>query len=488
MMARYLALTVTAITVATLGTAWADPCGMVPPITLNQDVAIERIGLQNTYVFHKDGLETFVIRPGFQGRVEDFGMLIPFPNPPAIRKVPDTIFPQIEKAVDPPEVVVNLYPPPPMAAMNGAAAPDMSSADSGALAIDQVRVLRQEAVGMYEVAVLEAGSAAALKAWMDDHEYRFPTGMDAACNDYVDDGWCFVAVKTRVGPKSAVDPQPGMRKAQPGLPAGASFDGFVQAMGFRFRSEELVVPMRLASFNAGEMRNIVYILSDGPKKIRAIPEEYVVRQLTGERLLANVTEPLPLRILGGTAKDIPPARRQNLARRRNPVPHNGQARDLFASDLLAESSGELSHAFEESEKMLLRIGESLNLRGKEVDELNHEALTAAREAALNGALDDLKSMTFTVVDGDFPREVLVGSNLTFAEYQMPARRNNSAAYNTPQHAPGDAKQDGVRVEGALGAYEPPRKILDGAWLFGLIGLSLVIASVIVFRVRASRLA
>src|SRR5947208_328399 len=61
-----------------------------------------------TYVFYKDGLETFVIRPGFSGKVEDFGMLISFPTPPALRKVSEDIFPQIAKAIDPPEVVIDL--------------------------------------------------------------------------------------------------------------------------------------------------------------------------------------------------------------------------------------------------------------------------------------------------------------------------------------------------------------------------------------------
>ena len=46
---------------------------------------------------------------------------------------------------------------------------------------DTVRVLREEAVGMYEVAVLEAGSAEALKRWMTQHKYKYPQGMDAVC-------------------------------------------------------------------------------------------------------------------------------------------------------------------------------------------------------------------------------------------------------------------------------------------------------------------
>src|SRR2546422_6336318 len=86
--------------------AFADPCGMVPPIYVTDNTSLVRVGDEQTYVFFKDGLETFVIRPGFSGKVEDFGMLISFPTPPALRKVSEDIFPQIAAAIDPPEVVV----------------------------------------------------------------------------------------------------------------------------------------------------------------------------------------------------------------------------------------------------------------------------------------------------------------------------------------------------------------------------------------------
>src|SRR5438105_9320791 len=88
--------------------ALADPCGMVPPIYVNDNTSLVRVGDEQTYVFFKDGLETFVIRPGFSGKVEDFGMLISFPTPPALRKVSEDIFPQIANAVDPPEIVIDL--------------------------------------------------------------------------------------------------------------------------------------------------------------------------------------------------------------------------------------------------------------------------------------------------------------------------------------------------------------------------------------------
>ena len=140
---------------------------------------------------------------------------------------------------------------------------------------------------MYEIAVLEAGSAAALKKWMDKHGYRYPDGMDKVCEEYVDEGWCFVAVKTKVGQKDGADPKPAQRDADTKLPDGSIFDGHVQAMGFRFKTDELVVPMRLSAFNAGELRNIVYLLTDKPQKIRSIPEEYVVPPGFGRRSAAQ---------------------------------------------------------------------------------------------------------------------------------------------------------------------------------------------------------
>ena len=64
----------------------SDPCGMVPPIYTGPGTPIARIGLQQTYVYFDRGVESFVIRPGFQGKVDNFGMLIPFPNPPGTSK------------------------------------------------------------------------------------------------------------------------------------------------------------------------------------------------------------------------------------------------------------------------------------------------------------------------------------------------------------------------------------------------------------------
>ena len=426
----------------------ADPCGMVPPIFTGKKSPIARIGLQKTYVFHKDGVESFVIRPGFTGNVDNFGMLIPFPTPPEIRKVADNVFEHVANAVDPPEVVVDLRMRRMMRGGIGGGGGGLAMAADSKKMKSSLTVLKEEAVGMYEVAILEAGSAAVLKKWMDANGYKYPDGMDKVTTDYVEAGWCFVAVKTKVVVKSGVAPKAGQRRVKADVPKGSVFDGNVQGMGFRFKSDELVVPMRLSAFNEGDLRNVVYLLTDGPRKIRSIPEEYVVRQIPGKKMFDNVTELLPLRIIGGTEKDIPEFQRKTLPTRRNPVSKNGIAKELFASDLLAVSSGNLSLEHEETEKELLRIGEHFGLRGEEVDRENALALTDDRAKTEKLGLDMLKDMTLTVVDGDFPRAVISKENLKFAEFKMPASRNNNVNYDATQFGPG-LKKEGVLKLGAI---------------------------------------
>lgn len=275
-------------------------------------------------------------------------------------------------------------------------------------------------------------------------------------------------VKTKVGTKSGVDAKPGQRTTDSNLPLGASFDGYVQAMGFRFESEELVVPMRLSAFNDGDLRNIVYLLSDSPKKIRAIPEEYVVRQIAGKQLLANVTEPLPLRIIGGMEKDIPEYRRKSLPNERDPNPHNGVAKELFAADLLAVETKQLALPQEELEKALLNIGERFGLRGNDIDRVNSRALAEERKRITHAGLKSLGRTTLTVIDGDFTREVLASTNLTFGEYQMPTRRNHPENYNARTKSP-QQSQPGVLHQGAVDWSEVDSEV-ETASRISVVGL------------------
>ena len=462
----------------------ADPCGMVPPIYNGQGPPITRVGLQKTYVFYKDGVETFVIRPGFSGKVDEFGMLIPFPSVPAIRKTPDDLFEHIVNAIDPPEVVVDLRIIPRPTAASRIARYEMAYSMQKGIAKDQVKVIKKEAVGMYEVAVLAAGSAQSLKKWMDEYQFRYPAGMDEVTEDYIKQKWCFVAVKTRVAEKGGVDPKPNQRSADGKMNAGSAFDGFVQGMGFRFKTDEIVVPMRLSAFNGSDFHNVVYIMADGPRRIRNIPEEYVVRQISGKTLLHNLSQPLPLRIIGGTEKDLSEHHRKQLLTQRNPTPKNGLAKQLFASDLMAIQSDELSLQHEEDEKQLLQIGEHFGLRGKSIDAENATALKKAAEKNVAEAVKDIADMTLTVVDGNFPREVLAGQNLAFVQYSMPTRLNNRLQYDATRFGPGQ-KKSGVLIRTSLLETDSDQQIASSwlNWFHPTIPLSVIIGIGLCFLIR-----
>ncbi len=427
--------------------ALADPCGMVPPIYTGPGVPITRVGPQRTYVFYKDGVETYVIRPGFRGKVDEFGMLIPFPSPPAMRKVSDGIFSHLANAIEPPEVVIDLTPRPTRDYGEGmrSMAPSAAPMKEEKLKYDEVKVLKQEAVGMYEVATLAAGSAKALNRWMDEHGFKYPTGMDEVCNDYIKLGWVFVAEKTKVGSKPRSDPKPGMKKVDPSIPTGANFDGYVQAMGFRYKVDKPSVPMRLSPFNEGEKRQIVYYLTDQPVKFDGVDTRLVKRQVPGWRLLKNVIQLLAVRVIGGSPSQVPKEMLEGLRSQREPRQYNGEAKALFASDLQALKTGQLSLNHEEKEKELLRIGEALNLRGPEIDLLHEAHLEVDRDKAAQGELGKLEAFTMTVIDGDFPIELLKSKDLTSSRFSMTPKENTALAYDAKNDGPGYPQQ-GIRWE------------------------------------------
>ena len=405
--------------------ALADPCGMVPPVSVNADTSIAREGAQRTYVFYKDGIETIALRPGFRGSVEDFGMLIPFPTPPALRKIEDDTFSHIEAALDPPKIFVRKkierkYK------MKRSVMPKASNRSIAVQKEEAVVVLNEEAVGMYQVAVLEAGSSKALARWMTDNGYRYPKGMDSVTDDYVKQGWCFVAIKAAVGVASGVRPEPGKRSVDPSRAAGSVFNGHVQGMAFRFKIDKPVVPMRLSVFNGPDPRNVVYFLSDSPSKIEELSDTLVVEQLKGSKLYKNLTEPLEVEfdsVLQPFQLDADDKKR--LAEMRNYDPMVHIAKTLFASDLLAAKEGQLSLPMEEREKEYLRVSEAFGLRGADIDVLHGEELQKERKAVVEATLSDISRMHLSVMDGVFDGTVLAEKNLTFSSHTIsfPKGRN-----------------------------------------------------------------
>src|SRR4030042_3948185 len=68
-----------------------------------------------------------------------------------------------------------------------------------------------------------------------------------------------------------------------------------------------------------------------------------------------------------------------------------------------------------------------------------------REKTVQAALKDLNGLTLTVIDGDFPPEILGRENLTFSEYRMPAGRNRPELYDAKVMGPPPEKQGALKV-------------------------------------------
>ncbi|MCH7687181.1 MAG: HEAT repeat domain-containing protein, partial [Planctomycetes bacterium] len=76
-----------------------------------------------------------------------------------------------------------------------------------------------------------------------------------------------------------------------------------------------------------------------------------------------------------------------------------------------------------------------------------------RDQTVKAGLEGIKGMTLSVVDGNFPREVLANQNLTFAPYRMPARRNKAQFYDAKTLKPA-GPQPGALYYGAVSLNEP----------------------------------
>jgi hypothetical protein len=133
---------------------------------------------------------------------------------------------------------------------------------------------------------------------------------------------------------------------------------------------------------------------------------------------------------------------------------------------------------------LLRIGEQLELRGPEVDRLHGEALAAEREKTIAHTLAGLEGMTLTVVDGDFPREVMAGDNVMFASYSMEASQNRSSTYDTKLFGPAPEAGGKLHQE----KIEPPEKPVQGApWkAIGAVFLAALLIGYVAQRRKAPR--
>ncbi|BBM86620.1 DUF2330 domain-containing protein [Candidatus Uabimicrobium amorphum] len=132
-------------------------------------------------------IQHFIRRASFQTEAEHFGFLVPTPTQPTLEKASDIAFSILGELTA--ATLIERQ------RSFGISWSRLSMVQVKSKSARSVRVLEKKRVSIYEVAVLEADSATALKNWLQQHEYQFPKNLKQWIQPYIDKGWKISAFK-----------------------------------------------------------------------------------------------------------------------------------------------------------------------------------------------------------------------------------------------------------------------------------------------------
>ena len=206
-------------------------------------------------LFIRDGQAlTTIVQIQYQGSAENFSWVVPVPSRPTVSTSSDELFTRLEPAT---QVRVQLTAsrtegscrnPAGNGVMAGSLPVSMNATaeqrmDAG------VQIIEKGLVGPFEKVILQAESAAALRAWLNENQYTLPPRFDEVVQSYLKPGYHFVALKLRQD-RGVGDLVPIVLKYETGLPC---------------------IPLVLTSIAArDDMPITAYVLGKG----RAVPVNY----------------------------------------------------------------------------------------------------------------------------------------------------------------------------------------------------------------------
>jgi hypothetical protein len=176
------------------------------------------------------GREDLILSIQLLGQSPEAAWVVPLPSPPAVETASPDWFVQLSEMTQP-RVETRYVPFPVLGAVPG------EGRQGG------VEVLSREQVGVYDVSVVSAERSGELLLWLTENGYQFPEAGEPILNDYVAEGWYFMA--TRVLPGES-----------------AQLAGDVQPLWLSFQAQRPVYPMRLTSLVEREMDILLYVLAD----------------------------------------------------------------------------------------------------------------------------------------------------------------------------------------------------------------------------------
>ncbi len=181
---------------------------------------------QKALIYFHGGIEDLVISPSFQGAPSDFAWVVPVPTVPKIEVLRGAPFHEL----------VRWAYPEPVENMKKMAKFATGGRTSG------VRVIEEKNVGAYHVAVLSATDVNALSQWLKFNDYHLPDAAVPAMNQYIKEGWTFVASKIK------------NQYTGNGLS-----EGVLAPLRLTFASSHPIYPMRLSAANPTPFKVLVFL-------------------------------------------------------------------------------------------------------------------------------------------------------------------------------------------------------------------------------------
>lgn len=212
------------------------------------DQVVEVDGDQRVFIYHRNGMEDLVLQAAIRGNGADFGMVLPLPAVPDIRKVERVFFDDLFAMTRTRQVDF---------AEGRAAPPGGAGMQADAPELERVEVVKQNIVGPFETVVLKAKKLEALNGWLADNGYKTTDENQRLMQSYLDKDWFFVAVKVSVEGRQQ------------------EFDGRVQPMGFRFPTKTIVLPTKMASIVPKGMAFTIYVIANTRVSLPGFEQEGV---------------------------------------------------------------------------------------------------------------------------------------------------------------------------------------------------------------------
>jgi HEAT repeat protein len=212
---------------------------------------------QKAIIVHDAGREDLLLQVKFEGPIEEFGWLVPVPSVPKVEKGSMDAFYELS------ELTQRHF---------GVAADGetlgLASAGRGEV---PVKVLEIKTVGAYEVAILSAKDSGSLARWLAEHGYSIPEGKSGIVEDYIRQGWFFVAARIQLNngvgfrmassasPKSPTAAAPSRQKLKQKLASGE-----LHPLLISFDTSNCIYPLKISAVGGKPSEVSLYVLSAEP--------------------------------------------------------------------------------------------------------------------------------------------------------------------------------------------------------------------------------